>query len=142
MGQGDCKFMSEYSSTAHNPKIPTYLPLTEAAEKFGLSKKVLIQMIQAGKIEAVQLPSGELLVAAEKNGNGHGPRTKDEIIAEKFSHLRGQSIKVTEAAEQYNLNRRTILRRKDSGYISEVDPGSYPIKLDEADVAYCAYIYI
>lgn len=49
-------------------KIPTYLPLADAAQKYGLSEKALTQQIQAGKIEAVQLPSGELLVAAENNG--------------------------------------------------------------------------
>jgi predicted site-specific integrase-resolvase len=131
--------MSNQPSTAHKPKIPTYLPLAEAAEKFGLSKKVLTQMIQAGKIEAVQLPSGELLVAAE-NGNGHEPQTKEDIISVKFAHLRKQSITVTEAAEKYELPRSNILTWKLRGYISVLKEG-YRLELDEADVAYCAYIY-
>ena len=48
--------------------------------KYGLSEKVLTQLIQAGKIGAVQLSSGEVLVAADNN-NGHGYKTKAEIIA-------------------------------------------------------------
>lgn len=44
--------------------VPTYLPLPEAVRKYELSENVLTQLIQAGKIDAVRLPSGELLVAA------------------------------------------------------------------------------
>jgi hypothetical protein len=32
-----------------NLKIPTYLPLADAAQKYGLSETVLTQLIQAGK---------------------------------------------------------------------------------------------
>ncbi|MBN1995731.1 MAG: hypothetical protein JW953_23795, partial [Anaerolineae bacterium] len=56
--------------------IPTYLPLEQAARHYGLPQKVLTQQIQAGKIQAVQLPSGDLLVAAENNGQDY--QTKDE----------------------------------------------------------------
>lgn len=76
-------------------KIPTYLPLAEAAQKYGLSENVLTQQIQAGKIEAVQLPTGELLVAAESNGQEL--KTKAEIIVEKFAHLLGEVINAYEA---------------------------------------------
>ena len=56
------------------------------------SKKVLTQMIQAGKIEAGQLPSGELLVAAEYNG--HGPKSREEIVANEYGHLQDQWLTV------------------------------------------------
>ena len=36
--------------------IPTYIPLDQAARQYGLSKKVLTQQIQAGKIQAVARP--------------------------------------------------------------------------------------
>jgi hypothetical protein len=55
--------MSDSLSLKRN--IPSYLPLADAAKKPDLSKKVLPQLIQTGKLEAVQLPSQELLVAAE-----------------------------------------------------------------------------
>ena len=48
-------------------EVPTYLPLSETADKYNLSKNVLTQLIQAGKIGAVQLPSRKLLVAANNN---------------------------------------------------------------------------
>ena len=43
--------------------IPTVLPLPDAARKYNLTEQALTQLIQTGKIEAVQLPSGELLVS-------------------------------------------------------------------------------
>jgi hypothetical protein len=121
-------------------EIPTYLPLGEAAQKYDLSEQVLTQLIQAGKIEAVRLPSGELLVSAE---NGQH-KTKEDIINDKFAHLRGQVITVTEAAEKYGekcgFHRNTILEWVKHEYITVHKPG-YRMELDEADVAYCADVY-
>lgn len=117
-------------------KLPTYLPLAEATRKYGLSEKVLTQLIEAGKIEAVRLSSGEVLVSAE---NGQY-KTKDDIIAKEFEHLRKQPITVTSAAENYGLNRDTILDWVKRKYIRTLKPG-YRMELDEADVAYCAKIY-
>lgn len=124
--------------------IPTYLPLADAAKKFGMSRKALTQMIQTGKIEAVQLPSGELLVAAKDNGkNGQNWKAKEEIIAEEFAHLRVKPITVTEAAENYGLHRDTVLEWTKKGYITSLKQGGRGsrMELDEADVAYCAKIY-
>ena len=120
--------------------VPTYLPLSEAAQKHGLSEQALTQLIQAGKIEAVQLPSGELLVIADKNSL---PKTKAQIIEEQFSHLRGQSITVSDAAEDYDLHRDTVLLWTKKGYITPLKQGGRGsrMELDKAEVAYCAKIY-
>src|SRR5512136_1696551 len=88
-------------------RIPTYLPLAEAAHRHGLSEKVLTQLIQTGKIGAVQLSSGEVLVAADNN-NGHGYKTKAEIIATKFTHLRGQTINAYQAQQKYGIHPSTF----------------------------------
>ena len=60
-------------------KLPTVLPLPDAARKYNLTEQALTQLIEAGKIGAVQLPSGEILVPADNNRKG---KTKDEIIVE------------------------------------------------------------
>ena len=119
----------------------TYLTVEEAAHKYGVKKKVLTQLIADGMVQTRETSNGELLVVAENNGNSQVSQTKEEIIAGRFAHLRGKSITVTTAADKYGLNRRTILRWKENGYINETESGSYPIQLDEADVAYCAFIY-
>jgi hypothetical protein len=118
--------------------IPTYLPLSEAAQKFELSEQALTQLIQAGKIEAVRLSSGEVLVPA--NNDPQKIRTKEQIIAEKFGDLREQPITISEASERYKVLGRTIREWVSLDYIQVVDH-SYPVKIDEAEAAYCAEIF-
>jgi hypothetical protein len=125
------------SETVSELDVPTYLPLSEVARKFNLSENVLTQLIQAGKIEAVRLPSGELLVSAE-NGK---PKTREMIINESYLHLKGNPITITEAAKKYELPRSTIEKWLERQYIEIVDPDSYPMKVDEADVSYCVDVY-
>ncbi len=131
-----------------NPRIPTYLPFDQAAQHYGLSKRVLTQQIQAGKIGAVQLPSGELLVAADNNNgqknNGQDYQTKGEIIIAHFAHLRGQTINAYQAQQKYDINHLNFIKWARAGYIEfqEDHEGPRPqILMNEADVAYCAYVY-
>jgi hypothetical protein len=124
------------TSARPNPNIPTFLPLADAAKKLGMSRKLLTQMAETGKIEAVQLPSGELLVSAE---NGQY-KTKEEVIAEKYNHLQESWITVTEAAKEYKVLGRTIREWIAAKYI-EVNKNVYPMEVNQADVAYCADIY-
>jgi hypothetical protein len=125
------------STTTLELDIPTYLPLSEAADTYKLSENVLTQLIQTGKIEAVRLPSGELLVPAS---NGSDLRSKHNVINQKFRDLCGKPITVTEAAEKYDLHRDTVLEWKKREYITVLKSG-YRMELDEAEVAYCAEIY-
>jgi len=136
--------MNGYNVQNPPSHIPTYLPLAEAARRHGLSEKVLTQLIQAGKIGAVQLSSGEVLVAADNN-NGHGYKTKAEIIAANFAHLRGKAVSVSDASVKYSTEEVFISHANFShwakaGYIKVLRRG-YRLQLDEADVAYCAKIY-
>jgi predicted site-specific integrase-resolvase len=124
--------------------IPTFLPLAEAVQKLGLSRQVLIELIEAGQIEAVQLPSGEVLVSAE--GNGYALKTKEEVIAEKYAHLRSQPISASEASRKYSdlhgvpISHQTFSRWTKAGHINAESDG-YRLHMDEADVAYCAEVY-
>jgi predicted site-specific integrase-resolvase len=126
--------------TSSELNVPTYLPLSDAARKFSLSEKALTQLVKTGKIEAVQLPSGELLVAAEYNGGK--PLTKQEIISERFSHLRGKTINAYAAQKEYGIRYQNFIKWARSGYIEIIheDEGRL-VEMDAADVAYCAYMY-
>jgi hypothetical protein len=125
--------------------IPTFLPLADAARKFGLPKKVLTEQIQAGKIEAVKLPTGELLVA-DKHNNGYQNKTKEQIITEKYGHLRDKIISASAASRKYSeiygimITPQHFSQWAAAGHITVKGRG-YRLKLDEADVAYCADIF-
>lgn len=125
-------------ATSGNSKlsVPTFIPLTEAVRIYNLTEDVLTRLIQDGRIDAAQLPSGELLVSDASLNQ----KTREQIIKDKFGHLRGNAITISLAAEKYKLAGTTIRKWISRGYISIMDSG-YPTKIDEADVAYCRWVY-
>ena len=116
--------------------VPTFIPLADAARKYNISENVLTRLIQDGRIDAAQLPSGELLVSDETLNE----KSKEQLVEEKYGHLQGRSITVTEAAEKYDVVRNTLLNWVKYGHIAVLKPG-YRMELNEAEVAYCAEVY-
>lgn len=45
------------------PTLPTYIPIADAARKYGYALDELKKMAQSGKINAVQLPDGDVIVS-------------------------------------------------------------------------------
>jgi len=94
--------------------LPTFLPLPEAAKKFGMTEAILYERVEAGTIAAGILSSGEIVVSKDNivpkanNANDINARLR-AIHREDFEHLRGETITVTEAAEKYRIHRDTIL---------------------------------
>jgi predicted site-specific integrase-resolvase len=120
--------------------IPTFIPLAEAARKYNLTEDVLTRLIQDGRIDAAQLPSGELLVSDESPNE----KTKEQIIEEKFEHLQGQRISIYAAAKKYKLSHSTLRGWIKAGYITKIaqQVGDRSLTLiEESEVAYCAFIY-
>ncbi len=117
--------------------LPTFIPLSEAVHKYDITEDVLTQLVQNGRIEAAQLPSGDILVA---DSDLDQTRTKEQIIEEKFAHLRGKAITISEATAEYALAGPTIRKWISRGFISPIG-SSYPMTIDEADVAYCRWAY-
>lgn len=118
--------------------LPVYLPLAEAATKYKIPMAVLTRLVQDGKIEAVQLADGEVAVSDKDLAEN---KTKEQIIAERFAHLVGQPITISEAVKMYRVPDGTLRVWISRGYIQIVDGDSYPMKIDEVDIAYCAYVY-
>ena len=115
-----------------------YIPLDVAARKYGVSKKVLRQRIESGKLKSVKLADGGLLVA-----DNNDPSLN--IKREDFEHLRGQKISMSEASRKYSTPEITIPHQNFSrwaktGYIKVLERG-WKVLLDEADVAYCAAVF-
>jgi hypothetical protein len=123
-----------------------YLTVEEAAHKYGVKKRVLTQLIEDGMVQTRKTSTGDLLVVADKNGNGQESQTKEEIIADKYAHLRGRTISASEASRRYSrihgipISNQLFSRWGQLGHITVLERG-YRLQLDEADVAYCAEIY-
>jgi hypothetical protein len=126
---------------------PTYLSLEEAIHKYGVKEKVLIQLIADGMVQTRTTSSGELLVVVDKNGDSHEPQTKEEIIAKKYAHLKDEKISASEASRKYSkiygitISHPNFSRWAKAGFIQVIKRG-YRLQMNEADVAYCAEIYV
>ena len=124
--------------------LPTFLPLPEAALRFGMTEAILYKRVEAGTIAAGILSDGEIVVSKDyivpkaNNANDINDRLRT-IRREDFEHLRGETITVTEAADKYRIHRDTILEWAKQKYIAVLKPG-YRMQIDEADVAYCSAI--
>jgi hypothetical protein len=91
----------------------------------------LQRLINNGILHAVRL--GGTVAVAESELN-------QTITRDQFDHLRGQAITISETAQKYGLNNRTIRHWVARGYIKVLDD-DYGMHIDHADVAYCAAVY-
>lgn len=128
--------------------LPTFLPLSEAARKYGLDEARLRALIEKGRIRAGILPgTDEVLVSEEevrqRAEKEQSPGIRKEELPEyrQHAHLRGQAIWICEAARKYNLLAPTILKWIRLGVINRIGVEGNKVLIDEADVAYCAEIY-
>ena len=128
--------------------LPTLIPLSEAARKYGLEEAHLRRLVEKGKIKA-GVVAGEMVVSEEEvRGEAieqKGLRKEDLPEYKKYLHLRGTGISLPKAVDKYKLNPSTIFRWYQKGIITEVGReiglGGEKILYDEADIAYCAEIY-
>jgi predicted site-specific integrase-resolvase len=116
------------------PNLTTYLPLQEAAERYHVDPQILRQAIEEGTIRAAKTPEGEVLVAGEDVG-------VMSIEVQVDADLRGRPIRVTEAADKYQIDKRTLGRWASAGYVSIIEQAPKLLLLDEADVKRAAHIF-
>ncbi len=114
-------------------ELPEYIPLAQAARRYGIPEETLKRAVESGTIRAVQL--GEEVAVRE------GDVEKIIIRREDFEHLRGKSIWVMEAARKYGVPNPTISNWAKRGFIRILGREGRKTLLDEADVAYCAAVY-
>jgi predicted site-specific integrase-resolvase len=119
--------------------LPTYLPIAEAAHKYGMSVSRLRALINDGTIKAAMVMNN--LVVDEDEVAKTIQRKEDLPEYKKHAHLKGKEIWVSEAARKYNLLQATVSKWVKAGIIKQIGTKGNKILIDEADVAYCAEIY-
>ena len=124
-------------------ELDCVIPLPQAAKRMGMTVEALTRLVTSGKLKAMKTSSGEVVVPESE--------TQSAITHEQFKHLRGKRITVGQAAQPgprdskkneggYDVPDDTIRIWVARGYVKVLESG-YGMKLDEADVAYCAAIY-
>ncbi|MBT7071523.1 MAG: hypothetical protein HN855_06265 [Anaerolineae bacterium] len=119
--------------------LPAYMPIADAADKYGYDLDELKKMAQSGKINAAVLPGGDVVVSEDSVKE----KTRKEDLPEfkQFSLLAGNSIWLSEAERKYDVSTPTLSRWVKAGYISRIGLEGNRVLLNEQDVAYCAEIY-
>jgi predicted site-specific integrase-resolvase len=122
--------------------LPTYLPVAEAARKYGMSVRRLRALINDGTIKAAMVMNN-LVVDEDEVRDKFAQTLRKEDLPEykKFAHLAGQSIWLSEASRLYNIPQQTISRWVQMGIIKKLEPSGNKVMIDQADMAYCAEIY-
>ncbi|GAP11789.1 hypothetical protein BECAL_02982 [Bellilinea caldifistulae] len=124
--------------------LPTFLPVAEAARKYGLDEARLRALIEKGKIRA-GVVAGEMVVSEEEvRGQAieeKGLHKEDLPEYQKHAHLKGQAIWIREAERSYGVPAETLSTWAKKGYIRIVGKKGNKVLLDEADVAYCSDVY-
>ncbi|HDQ74098.1 MAG TPA: hypothetical protein ENN19_18690 [Chloroflexi bacterium] len=117
-------------------ELLTYIPLSEAAERYRLSAGALSRAVEHGTIKAVKI-NGDVAVAEEDLREIVDVREAVQVD----ESLQGKPIRVTEAAEKYEVNQVTLGRWADSGYIHIMKREPKLLLLDEADVKRAVEIF-
>lgn len=119
--------------------LPTFLPLPEAARKYGLSEARLKAMIENGKIRAAMI--GDEVVVSEDEVRSTGLRKEDLPEYRQFANLHDIGIGIREASRKYGIHPATLSVWAKKGVIKIISVESNRTLLDEQDVAYACYIY-
>lgn len=118
--------------------VPRYLTLNQATNILNTSLSNLNRLIQSGTIRAIEI-AGETFVSEISLLS---TRKKEDLPEyQKFSHLAGQEIWISEAARQYDVKVAVLHKWTKRGYIKVSGKDKNRVLLDEQDVAYCAEIY-
>jgi len=119
--------------------LPTYIPIKDAATKYGYGLRELKRLAQSGKIKAVQLPDGDMIVSEASVKE----KTPKEGLPEykQFIDLKGKGLGVRESADKHNIPLSTLQGWVTKKIVAILGTEGRKILLDQADVSYCAEIY-
>ncbi|GAP10190.1 hypothetical protein BECAL_01352 [Bellilinea caldifistulae] len=120
--------------------LPTFLPVVEAARKYGLDETRLRALIEKGKIRA-GVVAGEMVVSEDEVRDQAVTRKEDLPEYKKHAHLKGKPIWISEAERKYGVPNPTVSVWVKRGLIKVLGYEKNRKLIDEADVAYCAEIY-
>lgn len=119
-----------------------YLPISDAANRTGISIDRLHDLIRAGRIKAAMMTTGVELVSEQDILQ---PLCREDTAEYRsVSHLRGTAIGMRQAMKKYKLSIAFLSRWTTKGLIRRLSGETMRgqrVMVDEADVAYCSLVY-
>ena len=125
--------------------LPTYIPLNQAATRYGVNVAMLRRAVEDGIMQAVRTPEGRILVASEDTKFIMQHIAKRDTLRKKVNHLESTPIGVKEAAQKYGISTGSLTRWVNVGYVRVLSGktargrGNKKL-LNEADVAYAGLL--
>ena len=120
--------------------LESYLTLSEAARKYGISTDALTRLVKDRIIRAVHNEEGDRVITVSTVAAA-ADVIRDEIRPEQYEHLRGKRIRLMEASRKYGVANQNLYRWAERRYIRVLDQGPQRLELDEASVAYIVAIH-
>ena len=116
--------------TQGDTSLPRLITPAEAARQYNVPEGVLEKFVEEGRVRRGASDGTLLLVEQDVQ------ELARRISRNRFAHLKGKSIRVTEAADKYGFPHSTLSRWASSGKIRVIERGPKLLLLDEEDVAY------
>ena len=110
--------------------LPRLITLAEAARRYNVPEGVLERFVEEGRVRRGVSDGFPLVVEQDVR------ELARKASRSRFAHLKGTPIRVTDAAEKYNVPQGTLSRWAASGKIGIIKRAPKLLLLDEADVAY------
>ncbi len=117
--------------------LPTYIPLNEAATRYGVNVAMLRYAVESGIMQAVRTPEGRILVADDDVS----VMEDVSVMVKTDPELKGNPIRVTAAAEKYEVSQANLSRWAKAGYLHVIERGPKVLILDESDVKLATDIF-
>lgn len=121
--------------------LPTFLPLPEAARKYGLDEARIRALVDSGTIKAAMVGDTVVVQESEVQNSGKPLRKEDLPEWKKHAHLHGNEIGVGEGSRKYDIPVSTLHRWALKNIVKIIGREGQKVLLDEADVAYAAEVY-
>ncbi|HEB64772.1 MAG TPA: hypothetical protein ENJ02_04435 [Chloroflexi bacterium] len=99
--------------------LPTYIPLDEAARRLGIPSAQLRLLAESGKIEAAQLPDGDVMV--------------DENALKDTGEL-PRYIPIEDAVERYGLEANRLTQLVEKGELTAITTPDGDVLVDEKQI--------
>jgi hypothetical protein len=132
------------TTTVLPQQLDRFIPLPKAARRLKISEKTLRSLVEAGKIRAAILATGQIIVSEQNAAQVVTYEQINEqlraIRREDFNRLSGRAITISESVKKYDVPNRTLYGWIERNQVAVIEHG-HGMKLDEADVAYCAAVY-
>ena len=121
-------------------RLELYITPEQAARQLGFALDSVFHAVDDGKLRAAVMTDGTIGIS-QQSVNEVLPK---EALPEyrENEELRGSPISINEAGRKYKLNTSTLTRWMQRGLIRQLGKDGRKTLLDEADVAYCARVYL